>query len=557
VTKREATGWRRWLPGLGVAREYELAWLPRDLMAGLVLATMLVPAGIAYAQAAGLPGINGLYATITCLLAYAVFGPSRIMVLGPDSSLAALIFAAVSPLAVAVMSGMVCVLFGVFRLGFVTELISKPIRYGYMNGIALVVLISQLPKMLGISIERADPLRDVWQIGREVMAGHAELRTLALGAGTLLLILVLKPFRRVPGILIAVVGATLAVVWLGLEEHGVKVLGSLPHGLPTFAWPRASLQDLNAMVAGAFAVALVSFADTSVLSRTYALKSGTPVNPNQELIGLGAANLASGLIKGFPISSSSSRTPVAEASGAKSQLTGVVGALAVAALVAFAPHLLKDMPIAALGAVVIASAIGLFELTDLRRILRMQRWEFWLSVGCAAGVVIFGTIPGIGLAIIAAVIEFLWDGWRPHSAVLGRVDGVRGYHDVTRYPDARLVPGLVILRWDAPLFFANAEQFRERVLDAVGHAPKPVRQIVIAAEPVTSIDVTSADMLDELDRTLEETKIELDFAEMKDPVKDKLKRFGLFERLGPENFHPTVSAAVDDYLTKYKVNWKP
>jgi MFS superfamily sulfate permease-like transporter len=248
VTKREATGWRRWLPGLGVAREYELAWLPRDLMAGLVLATMLVPAGIAYAQAAGLPGINGLYATITCLLAYAVFGPSRIMVLGPDSSLAALIFAAVSPLAgadharaaelagaLAVMSGMVCVLFGVFRLGFVTELISKPIRYGYMNGIALVVLISQLPKMLGISIERADPLRDVWQIGREVMAGHAELRTLALGAGTLLLILVLKPFRRVPGILIAVVGATLAVVWLGLEEHGVKVLGSLPHGLPTFA----------------------------------------------------------------------------------------------------------------------------------------------------------------------------------------------------------------------------------------------------------------------------------------------------------------------------------
>lgn len=568
--KPTASGWRRWVPGLAMAREYQIAWLPSDLMAGLVLTTMMVPVGIAYAVAAGVPGINGLYATITCLLAYALFGPSRILVLGPDSSLAALIFATVAPLAagdpnravmlasgMAIVTGLVCILTGVFRLGFITELISKPIRYGYMNGIALAVLIGQLPKMLGFSIERSGPLRDLWLISRELLAGHANLATSAVGVGTLIIILVLKPHKRIPGILLAVVAALLAVTWLDLEARGVKVLGTLPQGLPSFEWPRIGMTELNTIVAGAFAVAMVSFADTSVLSRTYAAKSSTYVDPNQEMIGLGAANLASGLFKGFPISSSSSRTPVAEASGAKSQLAGVVGAMAVAALVTFGPNLMKDLPDSALAAVVIASAIGLFEFADLRRIFRIQRWEFWLSVGCTAGVAVFGAIPGIGLAILVLIAEFLWDGWHPHSAVLGRADGVRGYHDIKRYPDARLVPGLVLFRWDAPLFFANAERFRERVLEAVGDAPTPVRQVLIAAEPVTSIDVTSADMLAELDHTLEESEIELDFAEMKDPVKDKLKRFGLFERLGPENFHPTVGAAVDDYLAKYKVDWKP
>jgi MFS superfamily sulfate permease-like transporter len=275
------------------------------------------------------------------------------------------------------------------------------------------------------------------------------------------------------------------------------------------------------------------------------------------MVGLGAANLAAGFFQGFPISSSSSRTPVAEASGAKSQLTGVVGAVGVALLLVLAPDLLKNLPTAALAAVVIASAIGLFEIADLVRIFRIQQWEFWLSIACLAGVAAFGAIPGIGLAILVAVIEFLWDGWRPHSAVLGRADGIRGYHDLERYPDARLVPGLFLFRWDAPLFFANAELFQERVLAAVAASPTKVRRVVVAAEPVTSVDVTSADMLAELLHTLRESGIELHFAEMKDPVKDKLKRFGLFERLGRDTFHPTVGAAVDDYLSDHEVDWKP
>jgi len=302
-------------------------------------------------------------------------------------------------------------------------------------------------------------------------------------------------------------------------------------------------------------VALVSFADTSVLSRTYAARLRTPVDPNQEMVGLGIANLAAAFFQGFPISSSSSRTPVAEAAGARTQLTGVVGAMAIAVLLLVAPDLLKNLPNTALAAVVIASAIGLFEIADLKRIYRIQRWEFWLSMACFAGVATLGAIPGIALAIVIAVVEFLWDGWRPHSAVLGRVDHVKGYHDITRYPDAKRIPGLVLFRWDAPLFFANAEFFHERALDAVASSPTPVRWLVIAAEPVTSVDVTAADVVCELDDQLRTAGIDLSFAEMKDPVKDKLKRFGVYTRIGESSFFQTLGEAVNAYLASRPVDW--
>jgi high affinity sulfate transporter 1 len=568
-TESDHAAWLRWMPGLQTLRRYEAAWLPHDLVAGLVLAAMLVPVGIAYAVASGLPGIYGLYATIVPLLAYAVFGPSRILVLGPDSALAALILAVVlqqsggEPMravalagAMAVVSGLACILFGLLRLGFVTELLSKPIRYGYMNGIALTVLISQLPKLFGFSIDGGGPLQSLWAIGVAIGEGRSNWTTLLLGAGTLAIILLLKGHKRIPGILVAVIAATLVVGALDLGENaGVAVLGLLPQGLPAFAIPWITWADLETVVIGGLAVALVSFADTSVLSRVYAVRTRTHVNPNQEMVGLGVANLAAGLFQGFPISSSSSRTPVAEAAGSRTQLTGIVGALAVALMLVLAPELLRDLPTSALAAVVIAAALGLFEFADLRRIWRIQRWEFWLSVGCTAGVAVLGVIPGIGLAIVVAVIEFLWDGWRPHFAVLGRAEGVKGYHDIKRYPDARRVPGLVLFRWDAPLFFANAELFRERVLDAIEESPTPVRWLVVAAEPVTSVDVTAADVLAELDETLQAAGIELCFAEMKDPVKDKLKRFGLFARLGEETFFPTLGAAVAAYVAAHEVEW--
>ncbi len=559
----------RWMPGLYAMRQYQVAWLRNDIAAGLVLTTMLVPVGIAYAVASGVPGIYGLYATIIPLLAYALFGPSRILVLGPDSSLATVILAVVLPLSggdplravtlasmMAVVSGAVCILAGVARLGFITELLSKPIRYGYMNGIALTVLVSQLPKLFGFSIDGTGPVIDLWAITTGILGGKANWTSFAIGAGTLAVILLLKGSKTLPGILIAVVGATVLVGALDLSNSAnVAVLGPLPQGLPSFAIPCLTYADIAPVVIGGCAVALVSFADTSVLSRAYAARTGTYVDPNQEMVGLGAANLAAGFFQGFPISSSSSRTPVAEAAGAKSQLTGVVGALAVALLLVVAPNLLQHLPTSALAAVVIASAIGLFEVADLIRIYRIQRWEFWLSIACFVGVAVLGAIPGIGLAIVIAVIEFLWDGWRPHSAILGRADGVQGYHDIKRYPNARLIPGLVLFRWDAPLFFANAELFQERVLDAAATSPTPVRWLVLAAEPVTSVDITAADILAQLDQTLRAAGIELCFAELKDPVKDKLKRFGLFTQLGEEFFFPTIGAAVSSYLKTHPVDW--
>jgi high affinity sulfate transporter 1 len=563
------SGWIKWLPGLLTLRRYQVSWLPRDIVAGIVLATMLVPVGIAYAIASGLPGIYGLYASILPLLAYALFGPSRILVLGPDSSLAAVILGVVLAHsggdpgravalagAMAVVSGIVCILAGVARLGFVTELLSKPIRYGYMNGIALTVLISQLPKFFGFSIEDNGPLRELGAIGSAILDGKTNWAAFLIGAGTLAAILLLKRYTRFPGILVAVAGATAIAALLDLKlRAGVAVLGPLPQGLPTFAIPWINYSDIVPVLVGGGAVAIISFADTSVLSRTYAARLGTNVDSNQEMVGLGAANLAAGFFQGFPISSSSSRTPVAEAAGAQTQLTGVVGALAVALILLLAPTLLQHLPYAALAAVVIASAIRLFEVADLIRIFRIQPWEFWLSIVCFVGVAVFGAIPGIGLAIVVAVLEFLWDGWRPHSAVLGRAEGVKGYHDITRYPHARQIPGLVLFRWDAPLFFANAEFFKESVLNAVSKSPPPVRWVVVAAEPVTSVDVTAADMLADLDKALLDAGVELRFAELKDPVKDKLKQFGLLAKFGEGRFFPTVGAAVSSYLERFRVPW--
>jgi high affinity sulfate transporter 1 len=457
----------------------------------------------------------------------------------------------------AIISGTVCILAGVGRLGFVTELLSKPIRYGYMNGIALTVLISQLPKLLGFSIESDGPLRSLWAIADALLEGKTNWVAFGIGLGTLMVILLLQNNKRLPGILIAVVAATAVVGVLDLgTRYDVAVLGPLPQGLPGFAIPWITYGDIVPVLLGGCAVALVSFADTSVLSRVYAARLGDRVDPNQEMVGLGAANLATGFFQGFPISSSSSRTPVAEAAGARTQLTSVVGALAIAILLLVAPNLLQHLPTAALAAVVIAAAIGLFEVTDLKRIYRIQQWEFWLSMVCFVGVAVLGVIPGIGLAIAIAIAEFLWDGWRPHSAVLGRAHGVKGYHDITRYPDARQIPGLVLFRWDAPLFFANAEFFRERVLDAVAKSPTPVRWLVVAAEPVTSVDVSAGDTVAELDKALHVQGIELCFAELKDPVKDKLKRFGLFSQLGEQYFFPTIGAAVSSYLEINDVEWE-
>lgn len=555
---------RRWLPGLTLLSAYRLQWLRHDIPAGLVLAAMLVPVGVAYAVAAGLPGIHGLYATIVPLLVYALLGPSRILVIGPDSSLAGVILSVVVPLAagdpqravalagaMALVAGIAGIAAGLARLGFLTDLLSTPIRHGYLNGIALTVLISQMPALAGISLGQIDNTPERLAALLRA-AGSAHAPTLLLGVGTLAIIALLSRWPRVPAILAAVIAALAATACF--KPEGVAVLGELPQGLPAFAWPLIGWSDLGPILAGGLAVAFLASAETAVLSRSYAARLDMRVDQNQEMAALGAANIMAGLFQGFPVSSSASRTPVLEAAGGRSQAAVVVGAVAVAALLVWAPGLLRDLPQAALAAVVIAAVCKLFSFRELLRIHRMQPWECWLSVGCSLGVVVAGPITGIGLAVVLAVIEFLWDGWRPHHAVLGRVDGMKGYHDIRRHPEARRIDGLVLFRWDAPLFFANADGFQTAVLRALQVSPTPPRWLVIAAEPITSVDITAADMLAGLDETLRQRQVQLCFAELKDPVKDKLRRFELYARFDAY-FFPTLGEAVGAYLERHQVDW--
>ena len=564
-----ARGIDKWVPGIATARSYRLGYARHDVVAGLVLTALLIPAGMGYAEAAGLPAINGLYATMVPLLAYALFGPSRILVVGPDSAIAPLIAAVVVPLAgvdptqrvavaglLAVVAGLVCVAAGVARMGFFTDLLSKPVRYGYINGLALIVVVSQLPKLLGFPVSAQQSLPRMAEVVRGVIDGLIQPQAFAIGMGSLVLILTLKRVApRVPGVLIAVVLSTVAVAVFDLAAKGVSVVGRLPQGLPSFSLPQVHTGDFWVVLAGGLGIALVAFADTSVISRTFALRGGYEVDPNRELVALGFANAASGLFQGFPVSSSASRTPVAESAGARTQLTGVVGAGAIAALVVFAPWLLQDLPSATLGAVVIGAALGLVEIKGIRRLFHERRAEFFLALATFLAVTVLGVLQGIAVAVGLSLLNFIRLAWRPHDAVLGRVTGLKGYHDLVRFPEAKQIPGLVIYRFDAPLFFANAEFFGAEVRRLAARTEPPVRWVLVAAEPITDIDSTAADVLEDLYGDLAADGVELIFAELKDPVKDRFDKYGLNARLGPRRFFPTLGDATHAYVRETGVEW--
>jgi high affinity sulfate transporter 1 len=555
------------VPGVRVIATYRSGWLAQDVTAGVVLTALLVPQGMAYAELAGLPAVTGLYATMLPLLVYFVVGPSRILVLGPDSAVSPVVAAAVIPLAgasaaarmetaalLALLVGAILGLGAVLRLGFVTDLISKPVRIGYLAGIAVTVLATQLPKLLGIPISAesfADAVRSL-----PGALGETDPVALAIGAGCLGLILGLRRVApRMPSVFMAVAIATVAVAVFGLADD-VAVVGQLPQGLPQLTVPAVSPEDLGRLTASAFAVALVAFADTSVLSRSYAAKLGQSVDQNRELFALSAANAVAGLFQGFPLSSSSSRTPVAEAAGSRTQLTGVIAAIGIAIVLVVGAGLTENLPQAALAAVVMAAVLGLVDLATLRWLARVNRVDFWLAVAAFVGVVAFGILIAVAVAIGLSTLVFLWRSWHPYDAVLGRVAGRKGYHDIARHPEAALVPGLVIYRFDAPLFFANAGVFEEGLLRAVEAAPQPVRRIVVAAEPITDVDTTAADMLIGLARELSTGGIELAFAELKGPPKDKLAAYGLLELIGEERFYSTIGDAVHAHVDEHGVEWR-
>ena len=549
----------RWMPGLRVARTYKTGWLPSDLVAGVVLSALLVPQGMAYAELAGLPAITGLYATVICLLAYALFGPSPYLVLGPDSSLGPMIAAAILPLAagnetyaialagmLALMVGVLCVGAGAARLGFVADLISKPVRIGYLAGLAVTIFVGQLPKLFGFSVDADGLIREF-----AAVLSNLELTnpwTLLVGLLTLLILLGLRRVApRLPGVLFAVVSAIAVTVLLDLTSKGVAVVGVLPQGFPAPSFPAVDLADLSLLAATAVGMSLLAIGDTISTSTGFAARRGDEVDGNQELVGIGAANLLAGLFQGFPISTSGSRTAVAEQSGAKTQLTGVVAALAVLAMLLFLPGLVRNLPQSALAAIIIAASLSLFDWAALRRLWVVRREEFVLALAAILGVALVGVLEGIVIAVVLSIIQFFNRAWQPHYAIMGKTTQVAGYHDVQRYPDAQRIPGLLMLRWDAPLFFANANIFRKVIREQVAASTSAPFWVLIAAEPITDVDSTAADMLVDLDEELNQAGIHLIIAELKDHVREKIERYGLLDTIDNRHFYPTIEVAVEEF----------
>ncbi len=557
-------GLEKWVPGVRSVRTYQRGWLRRGLVAAVVLSALLVPQGMAYAELAGLPAITGLYTTVVCLLAYAVFGPSPYLVLGPDSSLGPIIAAIILPLAagsmeravglagmLALLVGAIAIGAGIARLGFVSDLLSQPVRIGYMAGLAVVIIVGQLPKLFGFSIDGGNVLVDL----REFATNIEETNIWALGVGLLALgiILGLKWWRpSVPGILIGVVVAMLASLVLDLAARGVDVVGVLPQGFPMPSLPAIELDDLPLLIGGAIGITLVAVGDTVSVSSGFAAKRGTEVDTNQEIVAIGTANVAAGFFQGFPVSTSSSRTAVADQAGAKTQLTGLVAGALVLGMLLFVPGLFGALPISVLSAVIVVAGAALLDAAGLGRLWHVRRSEFAVAAICFLGVALVGVLEGIVIAVVVSMFQMFVRAWQPYSAVLGKPKGVPGYHDVTRYPKAAQLPGLVILRWDAPLFFANSIIFRDRVRGLVIHTDPTPRWILVAAEPITDVDTTAADMLVQLAEELNADGIHLVFAELKDPVRDKLERYSIYETIDPNHFYPTIKTAIRAFREETK-----
>jgi high affinity sulfate transporter 1 len=558
------------VPGFRAVTSYRREWLVKDIVAGVVLTTLLVPQGMAYAELAGLPAITGLYTSILCLLGYAVFGPSRILVLGPDSSLGPMIAATIAPLVVAggdpdravalasvlaLMTGAIMVLAAVAKLGFIADLLSKPTMIGYMNGLALTILIGQLPKLLGFSVDAEGPIAELVETVKGIANGDVVPAAAVLGiAGVALILLLNRWLPAVPSVLVMVVLAIAAAAVFDLADRGVDLVGTLPKGFPPLTIPDVKASDLGVLFAGALGIALVSLADTISTASSFAARTGQEIRGNQEMIGIGAANLAAGLFQGFPVSCSGSRTAVAERAGAKSQLTGVVGAGLIILMLVLVPGLFQDLPQPALAAVVITAALSLADLPGTARLWRQRRAEFMLSIAAFLGVALLGVLPGIAIAVALSILNVFRRTWWPYETVLGRVDGLPGYHDVRSYPRAAHLPGLVIVRFDAPLIFANATTFRDQIRKLATAEPRP-RWILLAAEPLTDVDTTAADMLEDLDQDLNDHGTSLVFAELKDPVRRKIERYGLDHSFEPGHFFPTIEAAVTAFRAETGAEW--
>lgn len=541
----------------------------RDGLAGVVLSALLVPTGLAYAAAMGLPPSVGLYATIIPLVVYALIGPSRILVMGPESLTIPLIAALVASMSggdprraaelaalLSIASGLLVLAAGVSRFGFLADLLSKPVRIGYLHAIALLVVMGQVPTLLGLRGGFEGLPDSVRAISNGVRDRGVNGWALGLGAGALVVVLILRRIdRRLPSALVAIVAAVVIAEAAGLGTRGVPVVGRLPRGLPVPGWPGIRWDEIPRLLAAAVGISFITIADTTVLSRAFAMRSGQRVDPNREIIALGAVNIVTGLFRGFPASCSSTRTPVAEESGATTQLAGLVAAAVCGFVVLVVPGVFRNLPSAVLGAIVVSAAIRLVDLNGVRRMWVARRSESVLAAASFVSVAVLGPIQGIGAAIGLSILDYLRKVWRPYTTELVRVDGLHGYHDITRHPEGRRVPGLVLYRFDAPLFFANAGYFEQDLLRRIDRTGG-TRWVVISGEPITDMDSTAADEFAHLLDHLDDLDVRLVFAELKGSVRDRLVPYGLVDRIGREYFFRTTSEAVRAYVRASGVSWR-
>ena len=565
------------LPGLTQFRQYQRRWLRGDILAGFTVAAYLVPQVMAYAEVAGLPPVVGLWATIGPLAVYAVLGSSRQLSIGPESTTALMTAVVLMPIAagdparygalavtLAVLVGGICLLARLARLGFLADLLSKPVLVGYMAGVAVIMIAGQLGKITGVPVQGDEFVPQFTSF----LSGLDQLHwpTVALAAVLVVMLFMLaKLAPRLPGPLITVALAAAVVGLFSLQDVGIKVVGAVPAGLPTPALPSLSIDDLALLVLPAIGIAFVGYTDNVLTARAFAARHGESVDANQEWTGLGAGNLASSLFHGFPVSCSASRTALGAAVGSRTQLYSlVVLALVLATLVAAGP-LLASFPKAALGALVIFAAVRLIDVGELRRIARFRRSELLLATLTTVAVLGIGVLYGVLVAVGLSIIDLLRRVARPHDGILGYVPGMAGMHDVDDYPLARQVPGLVVYRYDAPLCFANAEDFRRRALAAVdtggrsvvadgsdGVESHPVEWLVLNAESNVEIDITAADALDQLRQEVRARGLVLAMARVKQELRADLVRAGLVEKIGAELIFPTLPTAVGAYLHSYQ-----
>ncbi|MFM7362620.1 MAG: sulfate permease [Cyanobium sp.] len=527
-----------------------------DLLAGLTVAAYLIPQCLAYGELAGLAPIQGLWAVLPPLLLYAVLGSSPQLSVGPESTTAVMTAAAIAPLAAgdataaAALSSLLALLVGLFcclgawaRLGFLADLLSRPIMVGYLAGVALIMISDQIGRICGLELPDGTlPMRLLTLLQR---SGEVHPATLLLAVAVLLFLWLLeRRFPRLPAPLLAVLLATAAVAVLGLEERGVAVIGAIPTGLPAVGWPATvPLPQLRALIPAALGIALVGYSDNVLTARGFAARRGYRIDANRELLALGLINLGSGLGRGFPVSSGS-RTALGDALGSRSQRFSLVALAAVLAVLVFLRPLLARFPLAALGAIVIYAALQLIDRSVFRSLRQFRPSEFRLALITAAGVLLTDILLGVAVAVALSVIDLFARIVRPHDAVMGEVPQLAGLHDVSDWPGARTRPGLLLYRYDAPLCFANADHFQRRVLDAVEAETVPVRWVVINAEAIVEIDATAAERLEQLVEELQQRGIIVAMARVKQDLYRQLQRTRIVEQLGQERFFPTLPSAV-------------